>query len=180
MRVDVASSEPDPEMVEPELQHRIEQFLYSEADMLDSFELGEWLEHVTEEMVLKVPVRTARSPGSERSEFSSQSYYLKDDYDMLRERVIRLDKEYAWSENPRSRVRHVIGNVTAYETETGYEVFNNQHVFRSQGDTPDHALISARRRTLLGETDDSFEIRDRTVYLDHNILNTTNITLPLL
>ncbi|ATW89353.1 PAH dioxygenase small subunit [Halohasta litchfieldiae] len=170
--------------VDPETQHSIEQFLYREADLLDGFELEEWLTLLDEDIQLEVPIRVARHPGSERPEFSETTNYLKEDYEMLRERVGRLEKEYAWSENPRSRIRHVIGNVRVIEsTDTELTVANNQHVFRSYGDTADHDLLSAQRHTVLRRPDedgDGFSIGHRTVYLDHTILNTKNLTLPLL
>lgn len=164
-----------------ERQHRVEQFLYREADLLDAFELHSWLDLLTADVELLVPVRTARDPGAEASEFSDDANYLKENYEMLRERVGRLEKEYAWSENPRSRIRHVLGNVRIL-VDDGDElvVANSQHVYRSYGDTPEHDLISARRETTLRPTEDAFEIAARTVYLDHTILNTRNLTIPLL
>jgi 3-phenylpropionate/cinnamic acid dioxygenase small subunit len=167
--------------VDPETQHRIEQFLYREADLLDRFALEDWLDLLAEDILLEVPVRVARDPGSERSEFSAESNYLREDYEMIRERVGRLEKEYAWSENPRSRVRHVIGNVRVLETgDAELTVANNQHVFRSYGDTADHDMLSAQRHTVLRDGADGYAIAERTVYLDHTILNTKNLTLPLL
>lgn len=170
--------------VDMETHYRVEQFLYHEAELLDSFSLAEWLTLLEESIVLQVPVRVDRDPGSEQSAFSETANYLREDYEMLRERVGRLEKEYAWSENPRSRVRHVIGNVRVLGVEDDeLTVANNQHVFRSYGDTADHDLLSARRHTVLREAgggDDGFTIADRTVYLDHTILNTKNLTLPLL
>ncbi len=167
--------------VDAETQHRVEQFLYYEANLLDRFDLEEWLTLLDEEILLRVPVRAARHPGSERPEFSDKSNYLREDYDMIRERVGRLSKEYAWSENPRSRIRHVIGNVQVLaSTEDALEVTNNQHVFRSYGDTADHDMISAQRHTILHDGADGYMITGRTVYLDHSILNTKNLTLPLL
>lgn len=167
--------------VDAETQHRIEQFLYREAELLDRFELEEWLTLLDEDIVLAVPVRTARHPGSEQSEFSDESNYLREDYEMIRERVGRLSKEYAWSENPRSRVRHVIGNVRVLDvTDDTVDVANTQHVFRSYGDTADHDMLSAQRHTTLRDGGDGYTISERTVYLDHSILNTKNLTLPLL
>jgi 3-phenylpropionate/cinnamic acid dioxygenase small subunit len=171
-------------LVDPETQHSIEQFLYREADLLDGFALEEWLTLLDEDILLEVPIRVARHPGSERSEFSEKTNYLREDYEMIRERVGRLEKEYAWSENPRSRIRHVIGNVRVIEsTDSELTVANNQHVFRSYGDTADHDLLSAQRHTVLRRPDaddEGFSIGHRTVYLDHTILNTKNLTLPLL
>jgi len=59
-------------------------------------------------------------------------------------------------------------------------VANNQHVFRSYGDTADHDMLSAQRHTELRDEGDGYTITARTVYLDHSILNTKNLTLPLL
>ena len=178
--MNASGTEPRPP-VGAETQHRVEQFLYHEADLLDTFTLDEWLALVEEDVLLRVPVRVSRHPGSDRSEFSAESNYLREDYEMIRERVGRLQKEYAWSENPRSRVRHVIGNVRVLDV-SGAEltVTNNQQVFRSYGDTADHDLISAQRQTVLREREEGYGIAARTVYLDHSILNTKNLTLPLL
>ena len=171
----------DTQSVDADTQHRIEQFLFREADLLDRFELEEWLSLLDDDIVLRVPVRTARHPGSEQPEFSEESSYLREDYEMIRERVGRLAKEYAWSENPRSRVRHVIGNVRVIDgTDDTLTVANNQHVFRSYGDTADHDMLSAQRHTTLRDEGDVYVITERTVYLDHAILNTKNLTLPLL
>jgi 3-phenylpropionate/cinnamic acid dioxygenase small subunit len=164
-----------------ETQHAVEQFLSREAELLDTFALEAWLDLLDEDVLLEVPVRVARHPGSERPAFSEETSYLREDYEMIRERVGRLAKEYAWSENPRSRIRHVIGNVRVLEaTDEELTVANNQHVFRSYGDTADHDLLSAQRHTVLRRGDDGFRIGHRTVYLDHAILNTKNLTLPLL
>jgi 3-phenylpropionate/cinnamic acid dioxygenase small subunit len=162
------------------VQQSVEQFLYREADLLDSFELDEWLDMLAEEITIRVPIRTYTHPGTEHSEFSEDGYYIKNEYKMIKERVNRLSKEYAWAENPRSRVRHVLGNVRIKETTEGYEVTNSQHVYRSKGDTGDHDLISAERETMLRSINGGFLITDRSVLLDHNIVNTKNITLPLL
>ena len=175
---------PRPEnAVDSDLQHRIEQFLYYEASLLDRFAMDEWLSLLSDDLILKVPIRSDRGPGSERPTFSDETYYLYNDYDMLRERVDKLSKEYAWSENPRSRVRHHLGNVRVSEREDGdYRVWNNQFVYRSQGDSAEYKLLSAQRESTLREveTEAGFELVDRTVYLDHSVLTTKNITLPLL
>ncbi len=168
-------------IVDSETQHRIEQFLYHEATLLDAFAMEAWLSLLSEELILKVPIRSDRGPGSERPSFSEESYYIYNDVEMLRERVDKLSKEYAWSENPRSRIRHHIGNVRVREREDGdYDVWNNQLVFRNQGDRAEDKLLSAERETRLRTTADGFQIVDRTVYVDHSILPTKNLTLPLL
>lgn len=172
---------PPVSVVDADTQQRIEQFLFREAALLDRFEMEEWLTLLDEEILLTVPVRSDRGPGSDRPTFSEETYFIRDDYDMIAERVDKISKEYAWSENPRSRIRHHISNVRITETGDGeHLVHNNQLVYRSQGDTAQHKLLSARRETSLEPVAETFRICDRTVYLDHSILSTKNLTLPLL
>jgi 3-phenylpropionate/cinnamic acid dioxygenase small subunit len=176
-----STTPPRSDSVSPDTQHRVEQFLYAEAELLDTFQLKDWLALLTEDIMIKVPIRTYTHPGTEQSEFSEKGYYLRDNYDMIRERVGRLKKSYAWSENPRSRIRHVIGNVRITEvTEESYTVTNNQHVYRSYGDTPENDTLSARRDTVLQRGEAGFKIADRTVFFEDSIVSTKNITLPLL
>lgn len=167
--------------VSPHTQHGIEQFLYREAALLDDFRLQEWFELLTEDVHFEAPIRTQTHPGTETPEFSDNGYYLHNGYTMLKERVTRLQKEYAWAEVPRSRVRHVIGNVRVVDVDSDeYEVLNTQHVYRNQGDSLDSDILSARRLTTLREVDGELRIANRIIYLDHTVINTKNITLPLL
>lgn len=167
--------------VSAETQHEIEQFLYREADLLDAFRLEEWFELLTDDVHFEAPIRTNNHPSTDHPEYSENGYFLHNGYTMLQERVERLQKEYAWAEVPRSRVRHVIGNVRVVDVNGDeYEVLNTQHVHRNQGDSLDPDLLSAQRLTTLRKVDGEFRIAHRIIYLDHNIITTKNITLPLL
>jgi 3-phenylpropionate/cinnamic acid dioxygenase small subunit len=167
--------------VSPALQHEVEQLLYTEAELLDSFRLEEWLELLTEDIRITAPIRRHTHPGTDQPEFSEDGYYLYNEYDILRERVTRLGKEYAWAENPRSRVRHVIGNVRVTEVEgEEYTVLNNQQVYRSYGDATDSETLSAQRETTLRRVGDDLKIADRVVYFDDSVIDLKNLTIVLL
>jgi 3-phenylpropionate/cinnamic acid dioxygenase small subunit len=170
-----------PLTVSPELQHEIEQLLYAEAELLDSFRLEEWLELLTEDILITAPIRRHTHPGTDQPEFSEDGYYLYNERDILEERVIRLGKEYAWAENPRSRVRHVIGNVRVIETDGDeYVVLNNQQVYRSYGDRGNREVISAQRKTTLRRVGDDLKIARRVIYFDDSVMDTKNLTIVLL
>lgn len=167
--------------VSPALQHEVEQFLYAEAELLDSFRLEEWLELLTEDVRITAPIRRHTHPGTDQAEFSEDGYYIYNEYDILRERVTRLGKEYAWAENPRSRVRHVIGNVRVVEAEDDeYTVFNNQQVYRSYGDSTNSEMLSAQRETTLRRVGDDLRIAGRVVYFDDSVIDLKNLTIVLL
>jgi len=167
--------------VSPAVQHEVEQFLYAEAELLDSFQLEEWLELLTEDVRITAPIRRHTHPGTDQPEFSEDGYYLYNEYDILRERVTRLGKEYAWAENPRSRVRHVIGNVRVTETDGDeYTVVNNQHVYRSYGDSADSEALSAQRETTLRRVGTDLRVAGRVVYFDDSVIDLKNLTIVLL
>lgn len=85
----------------------VEDFLYHEAELLDTWQLHEWLALFTEDGSYYVPStdlpRTASADDS--------LFYIADDPVRLRERVVRLMKKTAHSEYPRSRTRHLVSNV---------------------------------------------------------------------
>lgn len=168
-------------MVSADLQHEIEQTLYAEAELLDSYRLEEWLELLTDDVVIRAPIRRDTHPGTEQSEFSEEGYYIYNEADVLRERVTRLGKEYAWAENPRSRVRHVIGNIRVTDAgDDEYVAWNNQLVYRSYGNTAKQDIISAQRKTTLRRVGDDLKIAARVVYFDDSVLDVKNLTMVLL
>lgn len=167
--------------VSPELQQEVEQLLYREAELLDTFSLEEWLGMLTEDIKITAPIRRNTHPGTDQSQFSEEGYYINNEYDILQERVTRLGKEYAWAENPRSRVRHVIGNVRVTDTDGDeYVVLNNQQVYRSYGNTRKKDVISAQRKTTLRRVDGELNVARRVVYFDDSVMDMKNLTIVLL
>jgi len=85
----------------------VEDLLYHEAELLDTWQLHDWLALFTEDASYFVPStdlpRTASADDS--------LFYIADDAVRLRERIIRLMKKTAHSEYPRSRTRHMVSNV---------------------------------------------------------------------
>jgi len=164
-----------------EVYRELEQFLYREAELLDDYRLEEWLDCLADDITIRAPIRRDTHPGTEQSEFTRDGYYIYNEYDVLRERVTRLGKEYAWAENPRSRVRHNITNVRVTDADDDeYVVGNNQLVYRSHGNTAEHDVLSAERETTLRRVDDGFEVADRTIYFDDSVIDLKNLTIVLL
>src|SRR5262245_27375082 len=81
-------------------------FLFEEAELLDSWRLDEWVELFTDDAVNHVPALDDpdRDP--------AQSVFLvADDLARIRSRVRQLNGGTAWAENPRSQTRRFITNV---------------------------------------------------------------------
>ena len=89
----------------------VEDLLYHEAELLDTWQLHDWLALFTEDGTYYVP-----STDLPRNASADDSlFYIADDPVRLRERVIRLMKKTAHSEYPRSRTRHLVSNVRILE-----------------------------------------------------------------
>jgi len=85
----------------------VEDLLYYEADLLDTWQLREWLTLFTEDGSYYVP--STDLPHNASSD--SSLFYIADDPVRLHERVVRLMKKTAHAEYPRSRTRHLVSNV---------------------------------------------------------------------
>ncbi len=94
-----------------ELRIRIEDFLIHEAALLDEWSLVEWRKLFTEDCRYLVPNLT----GDPYAPPSETLYLIADDSHHLSERVKRLGKKTAHSEQPRSRTRRLISNVRILE-----------------------------------------------------------------
>ncbi len=84
----------------------IEDFLYHEADLLDSWKLDEWLTLLTDDAAYYVPPNDKPDADARFTLFT-----IADDMVRLRERVIRLKDPNCHAEYPPSRTRRLIGNV---------------------------------------------------------------------
>lgn len=159
---------------------RCTRFLNHEANLLDTQQLSAWLDLLTEDIEYRVPRRVTRERGSERSEFSDDSFHFKDDLGTLQTRVERFDSEFAWSENPPNRTRRFVSNVRVMDIEEGeYTVRSNLLFYRSQGEDADGTVISGERLDTLREVEDDLKLARRHVFLDHSVIPLKNFTVPL-
>ncbi len=143
----------------------VEEFLYREAAMLDAWKLEQWFALFTEDANYHVPtVGTAPDVSPDNTLF-----YIADDHDRLRERVVRLQKKTAHVEWPRSRTRHLVSNVLI-EAREGDELVVSAAfaVYRfKNGDA--HTYVGSYRYRLIGGPGE-FRIREKRCMLDMDAL----------
>jgi p-cumate 2,3-dioxygenase subunit beta len=92
------------------LRLRVEELLYLEADLLDSWQLDDWLALYTEDAHYYVPPSDV---DGDTADPDTSLFYMMDDRIRMEQRVIRLSKVGAHSEWPRSKVRHLVSNTRA-------------------------------------------------------------------
>jgi len=159
------------------LYGEIVEFLYREADLLDSNRFGDWLNLLTEDIHYVMPVRTTqfRSAGEGFQDVA----FFEENFVSLRTRVKRLETEFAWAETPPSRTRHFITNVLA---EPGgkageFDVRSSFMIARTRSDHG-YQLFTGQRQDVLRRSDaGDFKIANRRILIDQTVLSGSNLSM---
>lgn len=156
-------------------------FLIKEARLLDQRQLKDWSEMLAEDLEYRAPVRITRRVQKFDEEFGSIGHF-DDDYNSMMVRIVRLTTTTnAWSEDPASRVRRFITNVSVWETDVPdeYEVSSYLLLTRNRAEAKDYKQLSAERNDRLRMTKDGFKIAKRSVMIDQVVLGMPNLAIFL-
>jgi p-cumate 2,3-dioxygenase beta subunit len=93
-------------------RQNVEDFLFLEASLIDTWKLPEWLDLFTEDGAYYVPSTDVDPMASP----DDNLFYIADDRYRLGERVKRLMKRTAHVEFPRSKLCHLVSNVRLLDT----------------------------------------------------------------
>ena len=137
----------------------VEEFLYHEAALLDSWQLDDWLGLLTEDATYRVP-----SNDRPESDPKSALFMIADDIRRIRARVTRLKDPHAHAEFPRSRTRRMISNVRIVE-KNPLRVEANFIVHRFRGNDDVRQYVGRYRYTLVREGA-KLKIQSREAILD--------------
>jgi len=137
----------------------VEDFLYHEAALLDSWKLDEWLALLSEDATYRVP-----SNDRPQSDPKTALFMIADDIRRIRARVTRLKDPHAHAEYPRSRTRRLISNVRIVERNP-LRVEANFIVHRFRGNDDVRQYVGLYRYTLVPQQG-TFRIQSREAILD--------------
>lgn len=168
--------------VDAELYFELQNFYYDEAALLDDSRYVDWLECFDEDLSYWAPTRTNRLRRQQALAIANREELAF--YDETREslawRIRRFDSGMAWAEDPPSRTRHLITNITANhgadaEGNAVIEVRSNFLVWRTRLEREQDQFVGTRT-DLLRRTDAGLKIFDRRILLDFNVLPSKNIS----
>ena len=143
-------------------QSEVQDFLFTEARLLDRWMLNEWLElFVPEERRYSIALTAA----DDANDPYKLIYYVDDDAEMMRERVIRLNKATAYAEDPHSLCRRLVSNVQILGgSDESFEVAANYVLYRTKfGATdvyPGHLVYK------MSVVDGKLAIQSKAAYID--------------
>ena len=175
-----------------DILREVEQFLYREARLLDERRFKEWLTLFTDDVRYWMAGRSNRYPRHSKAiAILDPARYVEDDVgredelaildedkSTLEARIARLDTGMAWAEDPPSRTRHMINNIEVEPGETDDElrVYSNFIVYRSRADIEEDFYVGARQ-DVLRRAGDSWQIANRKLILDQNVLSAKNVSI---
>ena len=139
----------------------VEDFLYYEADLLDSWRLDDWLGLLTDDASYYIPPND-KPDGDHRFTL----FTVADDIVRLRERIIRLKDPNCHAEYPPSHTRRLITNVRITGSEGDLiSVAANFAIYRHRRGEPPREFVGRYRYTLK-RTAAGLKIAERRAILD--------------
>jgi 3-phenylpropionate/cinnamic acid dioxygenase small subunit len=159
----------------------INRFYIAEAWLLDDRKLRAWLDLFTEDMVYDMPRRknvNRKDLAREIPVRGTDLPFFEDGRKLMEVRIQRLESGTAWSEEPPSRTRHLVGNLLIEKVEDDGTVHARTAFIchRSHGETSS-AMYSGYRVDILHPVDGSWKISDRTIVLDANVILDKNLAI---
>lgn len=155
------------------------QFYINEAWLLDERKYDEWLDLLTEDILYFMPRRKNVMRRELEREFTGpgQMNFFEDNKDLMRIRVIRLQTNMAWAEDPPSRTTHLVGNLIVTPLEDGEVSTKTAFIIHKSHLENDTSLYTGWREDILRQENGGWKIAKRTIYLNANVLLSKNISI---
>jgi 3-phenylpropionate/cinnamic acid dioxygenase small subunit len=157
----------------------LNQFYFLEAEFLDDGRFADWLEMLADDLHYWAPTRTNRLRRQQALSVSApgEAAFYDETKESLAWRIRRYDSGMAWAEDPPSRTRHLISNVTAHERPDGLlQVRSAFIVYRNRLQTEVDLYAGGRNDILRPGGIHGFEVVKRTILFEQNVLLMKNIS----
>lgn len=166
-----------------ELHHRISQFLFHEASLLDDWKFRDWLAQLDEE--IRYTMRTtvnAQTRDRRKGVQPPTTWIFNDTKDQLERRIARLETGMAWAEEPPSRTRHLISNCQISETDIPnvFAVRVNYLLYRAQKERDETFYVGTRFDKVRRLEDDNWRLLERDIVLDQAVITSHNLSVLFL
>ena len=166
------------------LKADVEDFLYVEADLLDSRRFKEWLDLFTEDVTYFMPIRRNVKFGQHGERENTRSgqgiSWFDEDKWTLGKRVDQILTGVHYAEEPLSRVCHMVSNVQLLDVrgdvgQREVDVRSRFLVYQNRVEYETYFFVGKRTDTLR-ESDLGWKVARREIILDQNVLLAKNLT----
>ena len=167
-------------LVSLELHHRISQFLYEEARLLDDWQFRDWLAQLDDD--IRYTMRTtvnAQTRDRRKGVQPPTTWIFNDNKDQLERRIARLETGMAWAEEPPSRTRHLISNLQVSETDVPdvFAVRLNYLLYRAQKERDETFYVGMRMDKVRRLPGDGWRLLEREIVLDQAVITSHNLSV---
>ena len=168
--------------------HRISQFYFHEARLLDERQYQQWLALLSEDISYTIPVRHTPMLDNAKRETEAllnieqeisqglEPPFRDDNLFTLSIRVMRSFKLNSWSDNPPPRTTRFVSNIEVVPIADGFEVRSNLMLALSRYGA-DNTLYTARRQDVIRNSEQGFKIAKRNVLLDWSVIAAPSVGL---
>ena len=167
------------------LAREVEEFLYREADTIDSRYFEEWLDLFTDDIRYWVPIRKNLQFNQRFADATDdhEAAWIDDNRMTLVARVYQVLTKIHWAEEPLSRVSHLVTNVfvdRVEQRERGEEIIVRSKllVHRSRMEEAGEMLV-AKREDRIRRTETGLKICWRKILIDQATLSAKNLSFFL-
>lgn len=157
----------------------ITQFYNLEAEMLDDGRFADWLEMLAEDLHYWAPVRTNRLRRQQALSVHApgEAAFYDETHDSLAWRIRRYDSGMAWAEDPPSRTRHLVSNVSVRErSDELLQVRSAFICYRNRLHTEVDIYAGGRTDIIRRAGRHGYEVVKRTILFEQNVLLMKNIS----
>jgi len=164
------------------IYNEIVEFLYDEASHLDRLELLKWADMLADDLVYTVPIRLNRALADQAATVVRSVKHLDETKGSILGRIARLTQtKSAWAEDPPSRQRRLVTNVTvnAGAKLDEFCVCSYLLLTRNRFNSEEYQLMSAERTDLIRKTSAGMNLAKREVLLDQATLGMPNLAIFL-
>ncbi|MBL4720029.1 MAG: 3-phenylpropionate/cinnamic acid dioxygenase subunit beta [Alphaproteobacteria bacterium] len=169
-----------------DLKNQAEEFLYEEAELLDQRHFREWLDLFTEDLVYFMPIRRNVKFGEhsarENTREEQDINWFEEDKWTLSKRVEQIMTGVHWSEEPLSRVCHMVSNVQIVDVTPSLDAPSEMTVrsrfliYQNRVEYESYFFVGKRLDRLRKENG-MWKNARREIILDQNVLLAKNLTV---
>lgn len=166
-------------LADAQTHFELNQFYFLEAEFLDDGRFADWLEMLSEDLHYWAPTRTNRLRRQQALAVAApgEAAFYDETKESLAWRIRRFDSGMAWAEDPPSRTRHIVSNVSAREREDGLmQVRSAFLVYRNRLHTEVDIYAGGRNDVIRRSGAHGFEVVKRTILFEQNVLLMKNIS----
>lgn len=167
------------------LKADMEDFLYTEADLLDNRQFRDWLDLLADDITYFMPIRRNVKFGQhaqrENTVQGSGISWFDEDKWTLSKRVDQILTGVHYAEEPLSRVCHMVSNVQirrvtpSLEAPQEVELRCRFLVYQNRIEYETYTFVG-KRTDLIRKTSNGWKIARREILLDQNVLLAKNLS----